>query len=94
MTLSLEILPSTRQVEDYGHGDGESLGENIRNEVYYVMAEKRFRNSLISSKTYPRAYCYSDHFPIISKIRALLNKPRSNKKDPLIDYGRLKKHRS
>ena len=52
--------------------------------------KKRFRNSLISCKTYAGTDCYSDHVPIISKIRLKLKNLRIIKEEPLIDYAILK----
>ena len=52
--------------------------------------KKRFRNWLISCKTYARADCYSDHVPVISKIRLKLKTLRIIKKEPLIAYAILK----
>ena len=68
----------------------KSPGDRARNQIDYVMIKKRFRNSLISCKTYPGVDCNSDHVPIISKIRLRLKKLRITKKEPLIDYKILK----
>ena len=67
----------------------ESPGDNIRNQIDYVMMKTRFRNSLISCKPYPGADCYSDHVPIISKFRLKLKKLRNTKKESLLDYAML-----
>ena len=66
-----------------------SPGDNIRNQINYVMMKARFRNSLISCKTYPEPDCYSYHVPIISKMRLKLKKSRNTRKESLIDYAIL-----
>ena len=67
----------------------KSPGDNIRNQIDYVMMKTRFRNSLISCKPYPGADYYSDHVPIISKIRLKLKKLKNTKKESLLDYAML-----
>ena len=67
----------------------KSPGDNIRHKIDYVMMKTRFRNSLISCKAYPGADCYSDHVPIISKIRLKLKKLKNTKKESLLDYAML-----
>ena len=64
-------------------------GDNIRNQIDYAMINTRFRNSLISCKTYPGADCYSDHVPIISKARLKLKKLRNTRKESLMGYAML-----
>ena len=67
----------------------KSPGDNIRNHIDYVMMKTRLRNSLISCKAYPGADCYSDHVPIIGKIRLKLKKLKNTKKESLLDYAML-----
>ena len=67
----------------------KSPGDNIRNQIDYVVMKTRFRNSLISCKTYPGADCYSDHVPIISKNRLKLKKLRNTRKESLMGYAML-----
>ena len=67
----------------------KSPGDNISNQIDYVMMKTRLRNSLISCKAYPGADCYSDHVPIIGRIRLKLKKLRNTKKESLLDYAML-----
>ena len=67
----------------------KSPGDNMRNQIDYVIMKTRFRNSLISCKAYPGADFYSDHVPIISTIRLKLKKLKNTKKESLLDYAML-----
>ena len=67
----------------------KSPGDNIRNQIDYVMMKMRFRNSLIYRTAYPGADCYSDNVLIISKIRLKLMKLKKTKKESLLDYAML-----
>ncbi|GFS21675.1 craniofacial development protein 2-like [Elysia marginata] len=47
-------------------------GDNSRNQIDFILAKERFRNALLSAKSYPGADCYSDHIPVIAKFRLKL----------------------
>jgi hypothetical protein len=47
----------------------KSPGDNIRNQIDYILIRKRFRNSMIQCKAKPVADCNSDHNPVICKLR-------------------------
>ena len=49
-------------------------GEITRNQRDYVLIERRFRNGIKSSKTYPGANCYSNHVPILSVVHPKIKK--------------------
>ncbi|XP_063598712.1 craniofacial development protein 2-like [Penaeus indicus] len=57
-----------------------SPDDHTRNQINYILVNKRFRNSLLVSKTLPRADCYSDHVPVMGRFRA---KMRTLKKPTL-----------
>ena len=59
----------------------KSPGDSARNQIDYILINKRFRNGLLNVKTRPGADCYSDHVPVVGKIRIKLKKTgkRGNK---------------
>ncbi|XP_063585376.1 craniofacial development protein 2-like [Penaeus indicus] len=65
--------------------------DHTRNQIDYILVNKRFRNSLLASKTLPGADCYSDHVPVMDRFRA---KMRTLKKPTLreqLDVSLLQK---
>ncbi|GFO43397.1 craniofacial development protein 2-like protein [Plakobranchus ocellatus] len=52
----------------------KSPGEEIRNQIDFILLSHRFRNALLSAKSYPGADCYSDHAPVIAKYKLKLKK--------------------
>ena len=50
----------------------KSPGDNIRNQIDYILIKNRFRNSLRSCTAYPGADCGSDHNPFIAKVQLKL----------------------
>ncbi|XP_045454539.1 craniofacial development protein 2-like [Melitaea cinxia] len=49
-------------------------GHIVRNQIDYIMVNKRFRNSFTSVKTYPGADVGSDHNPVVGVLRIKLEK--------------------
>lgn len=68
----------------------KSPGDRTRNQIDYILVPRRFRNSVISSKTIPGADCDSDHVPIINEIRIKLKKLRKTTVTPKIQSHLLK----
>ena len=60
--------------------DMESPGDSTRNQIDYILISGRFKNALLSAKSYPGADCYSDHALVLAKFRLKLKK---NKKKPM-----------
>ncbi|GFO01572.1 craniofacial development protein 2-like protein [Plakobranchus ocellatus] len=50
----------------------KSPGEEIRNQIDFILLSHRFRNALLSAKSYPGADCYSDHAPVNAKFKLKL----------------------
>ena len=48
---------------------GKSPGDGVRNQIDYITANKRFRNSILQVKGYPGADGGSDHVPIVATLR-------------------------
>ena len=54
----------------------KSPEDNAKNQIDYIMTNKRFRNSLLTVKTMPGADCYTDHVLLFGKIRIKLKKTK------------------
>lgn len=67
----------------------DSPNQIIRNQIDYIMINKRFRNSVISVKTYPGADIASDHNPLVGVIKARL-KIMKQKTNTKYDWKKLK----
>jgi len=58
----------------------------VRNQIDYILINKRFKTSILGAQTYPGADVSSDHNPVVAKIRVklkTLKKPQINKKPDL-----------
>ena len=58
----------------------KSPGDSTRNQIDYILISGRFKNALLSAKSYPGADCYSDHALVLAKFRLKLKK---NRKKPM-----------
>ena len=68
----------------------KSPGDNARNQIDYIMTNKRFRNSLLTVKTMPGADCYTDHVLLFGKIRIKLKKTKKAPGNTKLDLVLLK----
>ena len=64
----------------------KSPGGNFRNQIDYITINKRCRNTMKYSKSYPGADCGSDHNPMI-KLRKL----KKAQQNPKLQYNSLQK---
>ena len=63
----------------------------VRNQIDFILFQKRFRNSVLQTRTYPGADCGSDHVPVVSEIRIKLKTVKKEKaKRVRWDLDRLK----
>ena len=68
----------------------KSPGDVCRNQIDYILVNKRHRNSVKQCRTYPGADIGSDHNPVIASIKIRLKKTRKcNPKKEEIDWGKL-----
>ena len=51
-----------------------------KNQIDYILIDKRYRNGVRNCKTRSDADCGSDHNPVIAKIKIKLQKQQNNKK--------------
>ena len=56
------------------------VGDSTGNQIDYILISGRFKNVLLSAKSYPGADCYSDHALLLAKFTIKLKK---NKKKPM-----------
>ena len=52
-----------------------------KNQIDYIMIDKRYRNGITNCKTRPGADCGSDHNPVIARTHIKLQRNVTNKKD-------------
>ena len=62
-----------------------------KNQIDYVLVDKRFRNGVQNSKSMPGADCESDHNPVIMKMKIRLQSVRKCKKTDKWNINSLKK---
>ena len=57
----------------------KSPGDRTRNQIDYITINKRFRNAIIDTRTFPGADCYSDHVPVVSELKIRLKRINKRK---------------
>ena len=67
----------------------DSSGHIVRNQIDFILVEKRYRNGILSVKTYPGTDIGSDHNPIIANLRFRLKK-KVRKKVPRLNTQIIK----
>ncbi|XP_029158388.1 craniofacial development protein 2-like [Nylanderia fulva] len=70
--------------------DGGSNPEPVRNQIDYVLINKRFRNMVRSIKAYPGADIGSDHNPLVTDLTLRLKCVRSGTASKKIDVSKLR----
>ncbi|XP_029174698.1 uncharacterized protein LOC114943274 [Nylanderia fulva] len=70
--------------------DGGSNPEPVRNQIDYVLINKRFRNMVRSIKAYPGADIGSDHNPLVTDLTLRLKCVRSGTASKRIDVSKLR----
>ena len=59
----------------------KSPGDGVRNQIDYIMMNKRFHNAITQVKGYPGADCGSDHVPIVATMKVKLRTLKRKKAD-------------
>jgi len=62
-----------------------------KNQIDFVMVDKRYRNGVLNSKSMPGADCESDHNPVIVTMKIRLQRVKKNKKKVKWNINNLKK---
>ena len=68
----------------------KSPGDRTRNQIDFILVQKRFRNAIKSAKTLPGADCDSDHIPVMCKMQIKLKKLKKSKHQPKFQVDLLK----
>ena len=68
----------------------KSPGDRIRNQIDFILASKRFQNSILASKSMPSADCNSDHIPVVCKFKFKPKRIRKPSKLPKLQLNLLK----
>ena len=66
-------------------------GDRCRNQIDYVSINRRFRNTITSTRTFPGADCGSDHVPVVVEMRIRLKKVKRKQINPKNDMKVLKR---
>ncbi len=56
-----------------------SPGDNVRNQIDYILIKRRWRSSLLSVKTRPGAYCGSDHQLLVAQLKLKLRAKKNTR---------------
>ena len=63
---------------------------DTRNQIDYILINKRFRNCVIQAKTYPGSDINSDYNPVIEKMKIQLKKLNKTNRKQQLDFNLLK----
>lgn len=61
-----------------------------KNQIDYILVDKRFRNGILNSKSMPGADCESDHNPVTMKMKIRLQKVKKSKKQAKWNVSKLR----
>ena len=64
-------------------------GDRAKNQIDYISISQRYRNGLLSTKTYPGADCGTDHVPVVATLRFKLKEPKKPQGKQNFDRGLL-----
>ncbi|XP_076347953.1 uncharacterized protein LOC143245476 [Tachypleus tridentatus] len=67
----------------------KSPGDRVRNQIDFILMQKRYRNSTTSCKSMPGADCSSDHIPVVATMIVKLEKLKKSKKEPRLQLNLL-----
>lgn len=68
-----------------------SPDKNTKNQIDYILVDKRFRNGVQNSKSMPGADCESDHNPVVATMKIKLQRVKKSKKTAKWNINSLKK---
>ncbi|XP_048483641.1 craniofacial development protein 2-like [Plutella xylostella] len=68
----------------------DSPSQIVRNQIDFILVNKRYRNSFKAVKTYPGADVGSDHNPLVGTVTTKLKRLISPKMRPKFDISRLR----
>ena len=68
-----------------------SPDDNTTNQIDYILASQRYRNTILNSKVYPGADCSSDHNLLVTRLRTRVNKIKNKKPIEKLDLTKITK---
>lgn len=68
----------------------DKMGQGMRNQIDYILMNRRFRNSCVLIKTYPSADIASDHNPPVATLELKLKKGNKTVCKSSFDTNKLK----
>ncbi|KAL0893269.1 hypothetical protein ABMA27_014867 [Loxostege sticticalis] len=89
ITNTMFKLPP-RRLYTWKHPKDGKDGRILRNQIDYILVNRRFRNSILSAKTYPGADIASDHNPVVAEIKLKLKKVTKKITRPILDVAQVK----
>ena len=84
MILNTLFKQHPRRLYTWSSPDG-----SYRNQIDYILVQKRWRSSFTSAKTYPGADCGSDHQLLVSTMKMKLRRIKKPKKPVRFDITKL-----
>ena len=63
--------------------------ERAKNQIDYIYISQKYRNGLLSTKTYPGEYCGTDHVPVVAILQIKLKKLKKPQGKENFDRGLL-----
>ena len=88
ITNTLFKMPKRRLYTWKSPADQE--GRIVRNQIDYILIRQRYKNAIISAKTYPSADIGSDHNPVVTKIRLKMKIIKRRTTNVRIDTSKLR----
>ena len=70
-----------------------SPDDNTKNQIDYILASQRYRNTILNSKVYPDADCSSDHNLVVTRLRMRMKKIKKKKPVEKLDLTKNNKGR-
>ena len=68
-----------------------SPDDNTKNQIDYILASQRYRNTILNSKVYPGADCSSDHNLLVTRLRMRMKNIKKKKPVEKLDLTKITK---
>ncbi|XP_057656846.1 craniofacial development protein 2-like [Diorhabda carinulata] len=69
---------------------GDREGQVIRNQIDYILTNRRFRNATYGVKTYPSADAATDHSILVANLKVKLRSQKKQYRPPTLDVAKLR----
>ena len=68
-----------------------SPDDNTKNQIDYILASQRYRNTILNSKVYPGADCSSGHNLVVTRLKMRMKKIKKKKPVEKLDLIKITK---